>query len=241
MNKWDKKAKNYSRYNEEIDSFEQGIFKKLSSLHVDFQNKTLLDIGCGTGVYTLHLARKCISIDAIDSSVQMLQLLEKDAKKLHINNIKTQVTTWENYSLPQNQYDIALCTMSPALSRDEDFQKVSKCAKTKIYLGWAGKRDTQIIEALFEAHGCVYTPPNGAQKVKNWLEKNKYFYQMVPFEETKVKTREFTKVIENFAWHLDVRGVKPNIATIKAVIEKYRDKDGNVTEITINHMNLLVW
>lgn len=241
MNKWDKKAKNYSRYNEEIDSFEQGIFETLSSLHVNFQNKTLLDIGCGTGVYTLHLAKKCSHVDAIDSSVQMLELLKEDAKKLHIDNINTKVTTWKNFILPKGQYDIAFCTMSPALSCDEDFQKASNCAKTKIYLGWAGKRETQIIEALFEAHGSVYTPPNGAQKVKNWLEKNKYFYQIVPFEETKVRTREFTKAVENFSWHLDVRGVKPNIDTIKAVVERYRDKNGNVTETTINHMNLLVW
>ena len=241
MNKWDKKAKNYSRYNEEIDSFEQGVLKALNSLHVDFKNKTLLDIGCGTGVYTLHLAKQCLHIDAIDSSIQMLQILEEDAKKLHINNIKTKVTTWKDFSLPKEQYDIALCTMSPALSYDEDFQKASSCAKTKIYLGWAGKRDTQIIEDLFKAHGSVYTPPNGAQKVKNWLEKNGYFYQMIPFEETKVRTREFSKAVENFAWHLDVRGIKPNIDTIKTVVEKYRDKDDNVTETTINHMNLLVW
>ena len=41
MNKWDKKAKNYSRYNENKSSFEQRIFKALNSINIDFTNMKL--------------------------------------------------------------------------------------------------------------------------------------------------------------------------------------------------------
>jgi len=240
MNKWDKKAKNYSRYNEESDSFEQGIFKALSSLHVDFQNQTLLDIGCGTGVYTLHLAKQCQHIDGIDSSKEMLEILKQDAKKLNLNNIDTFHMNWESFTCKEN-YGYALCTMSPAIREDSDLDKMDSCAKTKIYLGWAGKRDTKIIEELFEVHGSKYTAPNGAQKVKNWLNKQNKFYQVLPFDETKIRKREFQESVENFAWHLDVRGLQPDFDKIVSVLKKFCDEENCVTETTINNFNLIVW
>ena len=148
MNKWDKKAKNYSRYSEDKSRFENRIFDALASLHVEFKNKTLLDIGCGTGVYTLHLAKKCLHVDGIDSSKEMLEILKQDAKKLNPNNINTLHVNWNSFTCKE-KYDYAFCTMSPAIRYDEDLEKMSNCAKTKIYLGWAGKRKTHIMEELF--------------------------------------------------------------------------------------------
>jgi len=240
MTKWDKKAKNYSRYNEDKDSFEQRVFSALDSLQIDFTNKTLLDVGCGTGVYTLHLAKKCLHVEGLDSSNEMLEILKFDAKNLNLTNINTLHVDWSSF-ICKDTYDFALSTMSPALSHDEDFVKFDNCAKTKIYFGWAGKRETKIIEALFQAHGGIYTAPNGAKKVKNWLEKNNKFYQMIPFDEEKVRTKTFEESIENFMWHLDIRGIKPNKEIIKKVLNTFIDENGYITEITINHMNLIVW
>jgi len=240
MNKWDKKAKNYSRYNEDETSFEQRIFQALDSLHVDFTDKTLLDVGCGTGVYTLHLAKKCLYVDGIDSSKEMLKILQNDAKKLNLTNINTIHEDWTSFTCKE-KYDFALTTMSPAIKVAADLEKIDNSANTKIYLGWAGKRYTHIIEKLFQVHDGIYIPPNGAQKVKDWLEKEKKYYQLVEFDEEKIRTREFDKSIENFMWHLEVRGIKPDREKIKKVLEWHCDEDGNVTETTVNHMNLIVW
>ncbi len=240
MTKWDQKAKNYSRYNEDKESFEQGIFKALKNFNINFKDKTLLDIGCGTGVYTIHLAKQCKKVDGIDSSMEMLKVLEEDAKNVNISNIKTTHTNWDNF-ICEDIYDYALCTMSPAIRSDEDLEKMNNCAKTKIYLGWAGKRETQIIEALFEAHNATYTPPNGAKKVKNWLNNKNKFYQVLKLDEEKIRKREFNKSVENFKWHLEVRGLAPDTKKITEVLEKFRDKDNFITEKTINHFNLIVW
>jgi len=240
MTKWDKKAKNYSRYSADKNRFENKIFNALSSLHVDFQDKTLIDIGCGTGVYTLHLAKKCQHVDGVDSSKEMLEVLKLDAKELNLNNIDTLHVEWSEFECKEN-YDYAFCTMSPAIRHDEDLEKMTNCAKTKIYLGWAGKRETHIIEALFEAHGSSYTPPNGAKKVKEWLNRQNKFYQIVPFDEEKIRKREFNEAVENFEWHLDVRGLKANRKKIISVLKKFCDKDNFITETTINHFNLIIW
>ena len=240
MNKWDKKAKNYNRYNEDKNSFEQRVFLALNELKINFKDKTLLDIGAGTGVYTIYLAKLCSHVDAIDSSKEMLKILQSDAKSLHVKNISTYVTSWQEFEI-KDRYDFALSTMSPAIKYDEDLEKLDKCAKTKIYLGWAGKRETHIIEELFEAHGSTYVAPNGALKVKSWLNKHRKFYQVVSFDEVKTRVRNYEESIENFTWHLDVRGLNPNRIKIENILKNYIDKDGNIVERTISHMNLIVW
>ncbi len=240
MTKWDKKAKDYTRYSEKKDRFENGIFDALSSLHVEFDNRTLLDIGCGTGVYTLHIAKKAFQVDAIDSSKEMLEFLIKDAKNLNLSNINTKVSSWIDFETTL-EYDIALCTMSPAISSSEDLEKMDRCAKTKIYLGWAGKRDTLIMQRLFEAHGSVYSSPNGAKKVKEWLNNKNKFYHIVKFDEEKVRKKEFEKAVENFEWHLEARGLAPDRKKIASVLREFCDKGNIVTEITVSHFNLIVW
>jgi len=240
MTKWDQKAKNYSRYNENEGSFENQIFDALSSLDINFKGKTLLDIGCGTGVYTLHLAKRCLHVVGIDSSQEMLKVLKEDANKLKLTNIETLHTNWDGFTCKE-KFDYAFCTMSPAVRNDNDLEKMTDCGKTKIYLGWAGKRDTVIIEELFKAHNSIYYPPNGAQKVKDWLNKQNKFYKVLKFNETKIRKREFNEAVENFKWHLDVRGLRPDTKKIEMVLKKFCDKDNFVTETTINHFNLIIW
>lgn len=240
MTKWDKKAKDYTRYSEKKDRFENRVFDTLASLHVEFKNRKILDIGCGTGVYTLHIAKKALLVDGIDSSKEMLEILKKDAKTLGLSNIETKTTTWLDFMVA-SKYDFALCTMSPAISSHKDLEKMDNCAKTKIYLGWAGKRDTLIMQRLFEAHDSIYSSPNGSKKVKKWLNCKNRLYQVVKFDEKKVRKREFEKAVANFEWHLEVRGVKPDTKKIRSTLKEFCDKDNTVIETTKNHFNLIVW
>jgi len=240
MSKWDKKAKNYSRYSEKKDRFEKSIFDALTSLHVEFKDKKVLDIGCGTGVYTLHIAKKALHVDGIDSSKEMLEVLSQDAKRINLDNINTFHMDWEEFTC-RDVYDYAVCTMSPAVRSEQDLGKMDKCAKSKIYLGWAGKRDTSIMEALFKAHNSSYISPNGAKKVKEWLNSKGRFYHVLAFDEKKIRKRKFLEAVENFEWHLEVRGLAPNRDTIKSILRDFCDNENFVTEITISHFNLIVW
>jgi SAM-dependent methyltransferase len=241
MNKWDEKAKNYSRYTEGDDRFEAKILQALKSLHVSFEAKSILDIGCGTGVYTLRIAKVASHVDALDSSAGMLEVLKEDAKKLGIKNISTKLTSWEDFKITGDKYDIAICTMSPAVSSASHFEKMTQCAKTKIYLGWAGKRSSNILERLVEVHNATYTHPNGAKQLCDWLDIEKKSYQVLPFDEQRLTQKEFKKALQNFKWHLEIRGITPDVDKIKKVLENFCDKDGLITENMANHMNLIVW
>lgn len=241
MSKWDEKAKNYSRYSEGDDRFEAKILQTLQDLHVEVQNKTAIDIGCGTGVYTLRVAQIALHVDAIDSSSQMLDALKEDATRLKLKNITTVHSSWDEFSLPKELYDVALCTMSPAVNNDENFKKMTTCAKTKVYLGWAGKRSSAILEKLFTVHDATYHHPNGAKKLSNWLDSQKIAYKILPFNEKRKTKKEFSKAFESFIWHLEVRGIIPNKSKIEKVLKEFCDKDGFVTEAMTNKMSLIIW
>jgi len=241
MSKWDEKAKNYSRYTEGEDRFEANVLKSIESLHVSIKDKSIIDIGCGTGVYTLRVAGQALHVDGVDSSKEMLEVLKKDAKELNLTNIETFVKSWDQFTLPPEKYDIALCTMSPAVNNEESYTKMTDCAKTKIYLGWAGKRSSAVLEEIFKIHNKTYTPPNGAEKLRKWLDSKSIVYQLLEFDEERETKKEFEKALENFAWHLEVRGVVPDRNKIRKVLEEFCDKDRNIIEKMTNHMNLIVW
>lgn len=236
---WDKKAQNYNRYNPDDTRFEAKILQDLKTLGVNFTNKEVLDVGAGTGVYSIRIAKMAKNISAIDFSSQMLEVLKEDATKENLENITTQTTSWGNFHF-EKPFDISLCTMSPALDTHEDFEKFDKSAKTKIYLGWAGKRDSDILSALFKAHKQTYKAPNGSAQIKSWLQNNEKSFTCKEIEELKVSTCKAENGLNKYEWHLEIREVTPNEELVKEVLEKFT-KDGIITEHTTNLINLIIW
>lgn len=50
MNLWDKKAKNYARFSPTLNTIQRQSFEEFQKLGLDFKDKSVIDIGCGTGV-----------------------------------------------------------------------------------------------------------------------------------------------------------------------------------------------
>lgn len=239
--KWDKKAQSYNRYTTDTNALEETICGYIRKAGIDLEAKRILDIGCGTGAYTLRVAQKASHIDAVDVSSEMLRILREDASNLKIETIDTHQSTWEDFSLTHAPYDIAMATMFPALKEDAHFQKMHEAAHTKLFLGWGGKRGTELIEALFKAHGGDYQAPNSATVLKLWLTQQGIHYRVIEHTEEKVRVRDFEKAIENYSWHLKIRGMPPQKEAISSILKKYQNVEGNVVERTLNDLNLIIW
>ena len=76
VNLWDKKAKTFPRYKEDLSAIQKESFGIFEALGLDFNGKSLIDVGCGTGVWTLHLAQKAKTVLALDASAAMLEILK---------------------------------------------------------------------------------------------------------------------------------------------------------------------
>ena len=83
-NSWDKKSESYAKFSGELGVFGKRVFEILRGWGVSFAGKSVLDVGAGTGVYSLYLASLGAKVTAIDSSEGMLRELRRSAQEFGI-------------------------------------------------------------------------------------------------------------------------------------------------------------
>ena len=83
-NSWDKKSESYAKFSGEPGGFGKRVFEILRGWGVSFAGKSVLDVGAGTGVYSLYLASLGAKVTAIDSSEGMLRELRRSAQEFGI-------------------------------------------------------------------------------------------------------------------------------------------------------------
>ena len=84
-NSWDKKSESYAKFSGELGGFGRRVFEILRGWGVSFAGKSVLDVGAGTGVYSLYLASLGAKVTAIDSSEGMLRELRRSAGEFGIS------------------------------------------------------------------------------------------------------------------------------------------------------------
>ncbi|EAI4297676.1 class I SAM-dependent methyltransferase [Campylobacter lari] len=215
MNLWNKKAKSYARYNPSLNEIQKATFAKLGSL----QDKSVVDIGCGSGVWTLHLAQKAKSVLGVDSSSAMLEILQEDAKTHAISNIKTLNLDFENFYKNNNtNFDLAFLSMSPALQNEKDYQAFLNLASKKVYLGWASRRKSSFLDPIFE-HFNTHFKGFYEEDLQGFLNAQNIPYESEVFNETRVVKRDKESAIENALWHLSMNGVNVNKQELKSFVK----------------------
>ncbi|GEO20223.1 class I SAM-dependent methyltransferase [Cyclobacterium qasimii] len=84
-------------------------------------NSKILDIGCGTGNFSIQLAACCEKVYAIDVSETMLKFAQAKALSNKVNNISFSHTGYLNFELPENH--VAGVISSLSLHHLPDFWK----------------------------------------------------------------------------------------------------------------------
>ena len=239
---WDKKAKQYGRFSKNLTSFQQNIFTKIAQRGLSFQEKSILDIGCGTGVYTLHLALLANKITALDFSQEMLDILAIDAKMQNLENkITFTCKDWQTYD-KDARFDIIFSSMSPAFKNDEDFEKMHNSAKEScIYLGWGGKRESELLDAVFKAHHLTLNAPPGSDKLKLWLEKKKIAYICEYIEDEWLAQKSIEDAIESILWHFEINHFTPDTKLVRQMVLDKADSEGWVNFSVKVGLELISW
>ncbi|EHZ4885423.1 class I SAM-dependent methyltransferase [Campylobacter lari] len=215
MNLWNKKAKSYARYNPDLNEIQKATFAKLGSL----QGKSVVDIGCGSGVWTLHLAQKAKSVLGVDSSSTMLEILQEDAKTHAISNVKTLNLDFENFYKNNNtKFDLAFLSMSPALQNEKDYKAFLSLASKKVYLGWASRRKSSFLDPIFEYFNTHFKGFY-EEDLQSFLNAQNISYEVEIFNETRVVKRDKESAIENALWHLSMNGVNANKQELESFVK----------------------
>ncbi|EAJ0334805.1 class I SAM-dependent methyltransferase [Campylobacter lari] len=215
MNLWNKKAKSYARYNPNLNEIQKATFAKLGSL----QDESVVDIGCGSGVWTLHLAQKAKSVLGVDSSSAMLEILQEDAKNHAISNVKTLNLDFENFYKNNNtKFDLAFLSMSPALQNEKDYKAFLSLASKKVYLGWASRRKSSFLDPIFE-HFNTHFKGFYEEDLQGFLNAQNIPYEVEIFNETRVVKRDRESAIENALWHLSMNGLNANKQELESFVK----------------------
>lgn len=96
-----------SRYEQDLPYLFESESEKVIPLLGNVKNKKILDLGCGTGRYSIPLAKKGAIVTAVDFSKEMLAVAKKNAKNVKINFKQFDLKK----GFPKGNYDIILCML----------------------------------------------------------------------------------------------------------------------------------
>ncbi|MCD8554983.1 class I SAM-dependent methyltransferase [Seleniivibrio sp.] len=238
---WNKKAQEFPRYENREGNYELGILDRIRKMGVDFKGKTVIDAGCGTGMYSLHIAQEAKSVLGIDISDDMLRFLNEDAAANGIKNITTVRSDWNEYK-PDRTFDIAFCTMSPALRASDARKKLNDCAtECVVYMGFDGLRSSDVLEHLCPIFGI--TPKNfcDAHKMRAWLEENGIAYKCENVEGEWKHTKSLEDLTESSMNMLMAYDVPIDRDAVRTNLEKFGNADGSYTETVKYRSAIIVW
>jgi SAM-dependent methyltransferase len=122
---------------------------------------TVLDVGAGTGRWTILLAQKVKRVTAVEPAAAMLEILREKAAEAQLNNIEMINAAWQDAVVPP--HDVAIC--AHAMYASADFaafvHKMEQCANRACYLALRLFRGDGIMAELSRAiYGHPHDSPN---------------------------------------------------------------------------------
>lgn len=122
----------------------------------------VLDIGCGSGNYSLPFAEICASVTAIDGASEMCRQLKNKVGQLGLKNIDVKQNLWEELDLKKEgmykQYNLAFASMTEAVSDYKTLEAMNGASKENCCLVfWAG---TVVNEVRTELWEMIFNKPD---------------------------------------------------------------------------------
>ncbi|SDU29750.1 class I SAM-dependent methyltransferase [Desulfobacula phenolica] len=153
---WDKAAQTYNQNKKEVrDRRLEKTLEFLERSGLLFKGMTVLEIGCGTGMLAIELAKQGAKVTALDFSQGMLSVFKQNIP----NEIKEQITIlhedWYKTDIAANgwekKFDLVIAFMSPGVAGPDSFFKMMSCSKKGCAIrGWAAKRKHTILSDLWQ-------------------------------------------------------------------------------------------
>lgn len=123
---WDSSADTYS--GEGYASIRREILDCMQDCGMIGPDRTVLDIGCGPGLFTLPFSLCSSRVHCLDSSERMIQRVDSAAHTDGIGNITSQVLKWEDYETDE-VFDTVFTSLCPALNNPESILRMESLSK----------------------------------------------------------------------------------------------------------------
>lgn len=245
---WEKMAERYpAPFSEESLEKTGTVIRMAEQRGVQLDGATILDIGCGTGVYTLPLAQRVARVVGLDLSEGMLRRLEVEREQHGLENVTTVQGPWSDEAVAthglEKAFDIVWAAMTPAVRTAEDIARMNRCSRRWcVYAGWGGLRRNALMEEAFQAHGLSFGPPPGAKAVQAALAGMGIQVEIETVRRTWESEGTVEEAIEHVEGFIESQSdVEPQHDLIRAVVTRFTAEDGNVRHQTEMEMGIMVW
>ncbi|WP_291440218.1 class I SAM-dependent methyltransferase [Desulfovibrio sp.] len=238
---WNARSRTFPRFEEGDNNYEAGMLRHAAENGVDFNGKRVLDVGCGSGMYTLRLARMAESVTAVDVADEMLRLLREDAAAMGITNITTTCSGWDGFSSDE-RFDIVFASMTPAVESDESREKLMQYAtETVVFMGFSDRMLSDVMQGLHEHYGIAPKIFNNAQDMRAWLDGKGVPYTAIPVKGQWVVAKSREDLVDTCVTTLRDYGAEPDPHFVEAHVEAFRDESGQYVERTDYVIEMIIW
>jgi SAM-dependent methyltransferase len=198
---WNAFSKQSPRKNDaSINKDANHIIEWIESHGISFENYSLLDIGCGTGAFSIPLALKKAHVTALDISYDMLKIVNEKSEELNLSSFITlQHADWNTF-VPHQTFDIVLASMTPAIGTKHDIEVMIETTQSLgIFVGWKKYQTNTLLDLLLIAHNAPEYHSNASIEVKDFLhalEKASISYNVHYFPTTWKRSYTFAEAKE---------------------------------------------
>lgn len=143
---WDDAAERWE--NLPIPSWEDDPFLKVLDSEVDFRpDMTVLDIGCGSGIYSFALAQRVGTIVGVDIAPNMIGAATRRADAEEIGNVSFVTGDFSEIDL-DGPFDLVFAHMTPAIRDGETFKRMLDLAGEYCYMAKPCRRTDSVLQEV---------------------------------------------------------------------------------------------
>jgi SAM-dependent methyltransferase len=196
---------------------------------------TIIDIGAGTGRWTIPLAIKAKKVTAIEPSEKMINLLQNNIRSQNKTNIRIVSTTWEN-AADIKPHDVAVCAHGIYTSPDffDYISKMEIMAIKQCYLELRFPPSDGIIGELSkQINGVFHDSPNAIVAYNALYEMGIYPNMMIEETICNWKDNSLEDALARAKFHLGLDGsgydsmIKNTLSkSLKSIDSKFIWPDG---------------
>lgn len=207
---------------------------------------TILDLGCGTGTYTLPLAQRAKRITGVDSSETMLERLRKEAKRAGIDNVDTVQATWQDAETLgrswEQAFDIVWAAMTPAVRDQETLNRMIRCSRNWcVYIGWGRKRANPLLEEAFRLHQTPFGAGRWMEKITALLAESSTPYTLEYIDTSWEWSGTLDEAVEDIGGHIRLHQGTPDSRLLRELLALHAETDNMIHHTTTVEQGVLIW
>lgn len=142
---WDASAEEYKDF--AVPSWGDDPFLELLADDAPLDGATVLDIGCGSGIYAIALAGRAAHVTGIDLSGKMVEYARLKAADAGCTNVEFAQGDFRTMGL-DGPFDVVIAHLTPAVADGETFAKMMGLARRYCAIAKPARRTDAVLDEL---------------------------------------------------------------------------------------------